>query len=349
MQTHIAETIRVAPDLLETRVLAALTAAGADQASAKATTRALMHASRLGIDSHGVRLTPHYARMMRTGRVNPTPRHDVKRTGWAVAMLDADNGLGHGAAYAAMDLACELAQSAGIGAVGVVRSSHFGAAGAYAFAGAEAGAIAISVTNADSLVGMHHGRRAFHGTNPIAAAAPVPGQRPWLLDMATSSIPLNRVLLYRTLGRALPDGVAADANGMATTVPALATMLIPLGGIDFGYKGAGLGGLVTILSAVLTGGALDHDIMPMFHTDDFSTPRNLGHFCLAIDPEKFVGRAGYEAAMLRYMDALRAVPAAAGERVMAPGDREWDTEAERMRSGIPVDREAAAYLDLAES
>ena len=333
------------PELVQERVAAALTAAGADDASAAATTRALLHASRLGIDSHGVRLTSHYARMMQTGRVNPRPKHAVTRTGPAAAMLDADDGLGHGAAYAAMELACDMARSAGVAAVGVVRSSHFGAAGAYALAGAEAGLIAISLTNADSLVGLHSGTRAFHGTNPIAAAAPVPGEMPWLFDMATSSIPLNRVRLYRAIGKALPDGVAADATGAPTNDPNLSAMLIPLGGVGFGYKGAGLAGLVTILSAVLTGGTLDHDMLGMFHGDDYTTPRNLGHFCLAIDPDKFVGRAAYDAAMVRYIDALRAVPAIAGERVLAPGDREWDTEEKRTRD-IPVDPEAAAYLGL---
>jgi ureidoglycolate dehydrogenase (NAD+) len=244
-----------------------------------------------------------------------------------------------------MQLACELATSAGVGAVGVVRSSHFGAAGAYALAGAEAGLIAISTTNADSLVGLHHGTRAFHGTNPIAAAAPVPGQAPWLLDMATSSIPFNRVLLYRTLGKALPDGVAADADGAATNDPNAAAVLIPLGGVDFGYKGAGLAGLVTLLSAVLTGGTLDHDMTRMFHADDSVSPRNVGHFCLAIDPDKFVGRAAYDAAMTRYVGALRSVPAVAGERVLAPGDREWEVDANRA-GGVPVDPDSAAYLGL---
>ena len=67
----------------------------------------MLHASRLGIDSHGVRLTAHYVAMMRSGRINPRPQRKVHNTGAAVAMIDADNGLGHAAAYAAMELACE--------------------------------------------------------------------------------------------------------------------------------------------------------------------------------------------------------------------------------------------------
>ena len=342
----MTDLIHVPEDVLRERVRAALVAGGADADSADACTRALLHASRLGIDSHGVRLTAHYVAMMRSGRINPRPQRMIRNTGAAVAMVDADNGLGHASAYAAMELAGELAYTAGIGAVGVAHSSHFGAAGAYAVAGAESGLIALATTNADSLVALHGARGPFHGTNPIAVAAPVPGQKPWLMDLATSSIPFNRVALARTLGDVLPQGVAADAAGAPTRDPAAADMLLPLGGADFGYKGAGLAGLVTLLSAVLTGGTLDHAMRPMFRTDDFTTPRNLGHFCLAIDPGRFVGRAAYDNTMTHYLAGLRAVPARAGERVLAPGDREWDTEAARARTGIPIDRETAAVLGL---
>ena len=103
----------------------------------------------------------------------------------------------------------ELARKAGVGAVGVKRSSHLGAAGAYAVAGAEEGFVTFATTNTDSMVALFDGAKKFHGTNPLAFAAPVPGSRPWLLDMATSSIPLNRVLLHRSLDKELPAGVAA--------------------------------------------------------------------------------------------------------------------------------------------
>jgi ureidoglycolate dehydrogenase (NAD+) len=342
----MSDLIAVPEAVLREKVLAALMAAGADEPSVQACTRALMHASRVGCDSHGVRLVAHYAAMMQSGRINPRPRRQVRRTGVGTAMLDADDGLGHASAYAAMELARELAGAAGIGAVGVCHSSHFGAAGAYAVAGAEAGFIALATTNADSLVALHGGRRAFHGTNPIAVAAPVPGQKPWLMDFATSAVPFNRVMLARVLGATLPESVAADAEGAATTDPARAEMLLPLGGEDFGYKGAGLAGLVTLLSAALTGGMLDHAMRPMFRTDDFHSPRNLGHFCLAIDPNRFVGHAAYNDAMSRYLVALRAGPTREGERVLAPGDREWETEAARLRNGIPIDAETAAFLGL---
>jgi len=330
--------------LLRERVLSALRDAGADEASATAATRAMMHASRLGVDSHGVRLAAYYVECLRSGQINGSPSFRIERKAAATAMLDADHGLGHAAAYAGMEEACRIAQESGIGAVGIAHSTHYGAAGAYALAGAEAGFVALSTTNADSLVALHGGAERFHGTNPIAVAAPVRDSQPWLLDMATSAIPYNRVLLFRSLGRELPTDIAADIQGEPTRNPHLAEILMPLGGAGFGFKGAGLAGLVAILSAVLTGATPDHLVPPM---GDGQTERHdIGHFCLAIDPRRFVGREAYDALMAQYLAGLRGSPARDGATVLAPGDREWQVMAERDRTGIPVDPDTARFLGL---
>lgn len=329
---------------VERSTLDALRRSGADEPSAAAATRALMHASLLGVDSHGVRLAAHYCAAIEKGRINGAPRLDYRRTAAATGMLDADDGLGHAAAYRGMRHACELAGESGVGVVAIVNSSHVGAAGAYALAGAQAGRLSLFLTNSDSGVNLHEGLAAFHGTNPIAAAAPVAGSRPWLLDMATSAIPFNRINLYRSLGLELPADTAVDAHGVPTTDAAGAAALIPLGGSGFGFKGAGLAGLVTVLSAILSGGTVD-DLMAPMTGPNFAAPRNLGQFCMAIDPERFVGAAAFAEAMARYLERLRDAPASAPP--MAPGDREWAVEKERRRSGIPLDPDTAAFLGLA--
>jgi LDH2 family malate/lactate/ureidoglycolate dehydrogenase len=215
--------------------------------------------------------------------------------------------------------------------------SHMGAAGAYALWAAEQGFIGFLTANSDAAVRLHDGRDAFHGTSPIAWGAPVPGQKPWLLDMATSAIPMNRVLLYRSLGMALPEGVAVDETGRTTTDPHAARVLSPVGGA-YGYKGAALAGLVEILSATLSGMALSTELVPMF-AQSTGQPRDMGGFALAIDPEAFIPAEIYAATINRYLASLRAAEPAedAALRPMAPGDREWAVEAERVQHGVPVD------------
>lgn len=314
--------------------IAILSDAGADAPSARDATNAMLHASLHGIDSHGFRLLPHYRQAIIGGRLNGTPDLSFTRTKPGTGVLDAGHAHGARAMYCAASHAADLAGEAGIGAVGIRNSSHFGAAGAYALNLARQGLASIVFGNSDSLVRLHDGAIRFHGTNPIAVAFPA-ADNPWLLDMATSAIPWNRVQLYRSLGETLPAGIASNASGMDVTDPNEATMLAPLGGA-FGFKGAGLGGVAEIFSAVMTGMRLSPDLLSM-DDPDMSTPRELGAFVIALDPSAFVASEIFRAGMTHYLTMLRNSPPRDGMRVMAPGDREWEEATRRQRNGIPLD------------
>lgn len=321
---------RVAPADLQRLAVAVLTAAGADSPSAEGTARALMHATLHGVDSHGIRLLPFYVRCLRDGVTRPRPKIEVTRRRAGVALVDADGGLGHHPTYRAVEIACEIAASHGIGLAAVVRSTHFGAAGAYALAAAEAGFMALVVANSGALVAPFGGRAPVHGTDPIAFAAPAAGRDPFLLDMATSAIPWNRVLLSRMLGRPLPAETGLTGEGGFTADAAAATMLAPLGGGEFGYKGAGLAGMVEILSATLTGMRLAFELEGAAAADT-----DLGHLVIAIDPGVFVPA---EAAAGRVADYCRHLAGMSGEGgpVHPAGGPQWAARDERSRLGIPL-------------
>jgi LDH2 family malate/lactate/ureidoglycolate dehydrogenase len=301
----IGNTPRFAEDLVRERVEARLAEAGASEASRAAAIKAMIHASLVGVDSHGVRLTGHYCKMLGGGRLNKDPQLKVESRGAGSAMVHGNDGLGHYAAYKAVEVGIELARQAGVGAVGIKHSSHLGAAGAYALAGAEQGFVTFATTNTDSMVALH-----------------------------------------RSLDKELPEGVAATSDGQPTTDPHAADMLLPLGGVDYGYKGAALAGVATLFSALLTGTTLDPDFIPMYGGDDISTPRNMGHFLLVIDPDKFAGRAVFAAAIGSYLESLRRSRVRTGGRVMAPGDREWEEMDRRKAEGIPVDPDTVKFLRL---
>lgn len=341
----MADTERVSLPALDGFCRAAFLACGADQRTADAATRSMLHGTTLGVDSHGVRLLGHYIAALEGGRLNRNP--DVRRIGGlgAVEVIDADHAQGAVGGYAGIERAIALAAQFGIGAVSIRNNSHFGPAGAYAIEAARQGMIGLSCCNSDSFVRLHGGAARFHGTNPIAVAAPAEPD-PWLLDMATSAIPYNRVELYRSLDIALPAGTASDAQGRDTADPHLAEMLAPLGAA-FGFKGAALAGVAEILGAVLSGMRLSFDILPM-GGPDFATPRQMGAFVLVLNPEAFLPRAEFQAGMARYVQTLRGSAAQDGARVMAPGDREWRVAEERARDGVildPVTRQQ--FQDLA--
>jgi LDH2 family malate/lactate/ureidoglycolate dehydrogenase len=329
------EGIAVPQDRLTAFVTGALAARGSAPLQAEAVARALVSASLRGVDSHGVRLLPHYLRALQGGRIAKAPEVTVERTAPGAAILDADNGFGHHAGYRAIAEGCALAREAGVAGISVINSSHFGAAGCYALDAAEAGFVAFAFCNSDPFVLPHDAEAPFHGTNPLAFAAPVPGQRPFLFDMATSIVPWNRIRDYEMKGLPVPEDVAVDAAGAMTTDPAAVAALLPLGGMRFGFKGAGLAAVMEVVSAALTGMGHCSRLLQM-SGDDMTTPRRLGQFYVVIDPDRFVPRAVYDAGIAAYLADLRAVPARPGTRVMAPGDREWATLEERSVRGIPM-------------
>lgn len=322
-------------DALERFCDAVLRAAGADEPSARDCTCSMMHGSVHGVDSHGVRLLAHYAKALEGGRLNGRPQLSFQRLRPGSGLLEADDAQGARAAYRAMDHAMEMARETGIAAVGIRGSSHFGPAGAYAKYAADQGFMALVTCNSDSLVRLHDGAVRFHGTNPIAVAAPSGETDPWLLDMATSAIPFNRVQLYASLGQDLPEKVASDERGEDTVDPEAAAMLAPLGGA-FGFKGAGLGGVAELFSGVLTGSRVSPDLDPMM-SPEMGQPRGLGAFVMAVDPDGFIGATIFREGIRHYLQRLRNSPVREGARVMAPGDREWAEAARRRQEGIPLD------------
>jgi len=308
---------------------------GAEQNVASACVSSVMHGTRFGVDSHGVRLIPHYINVLETGRLNKNPSIKFKKLKLGSGLLDGDHSQGALPTYTAMDHAIEMARKTGIAAVGITNSSHFGPAGAYTLHAAKKDMIALAFCNSDSFVRLFDGAERFHGTNPISMAVPTGEPDPWLFDMATSSVPFNRVELFRSLDQKLPQNVASDKIGNSTLDPHVAEMLDPLGA-RFGFKGAGLGGISEIFSAVLTGMKLSPELLPM-SGPDMTTPRELGAFVIAIDPEGFLGSFLLKQGMQRYLNLLRNSASKEKSVVMAPGDREWQTAHDRDKNGVFLD------------
>ncbi|MBP2297209.1 Ldh family oxidoreductase [Azospirillum rugosum] len=330
------EDVRIRRPELESFVADLLEKAGARRDGAEATARAVVDASARAFDTHGVRLVPHYVESLVSGRVNGAPDLRFTRQAAAVGHLDADDGLGHLASYRAVEEGVAMARETGIAAVAVARSSHHGATGCYTLAAARQGFAAIGMTHSDAIVVPHDGLKPFNGTNPISFALPVAGEEPMLLDMATSSIPLNRVFLRRATGQPLPPEVAVDKDGAVTTDPHQATALMPLGGTAYGYKGAGLAAMVDILCSAFTGMA-HGAALPAFTGTEESQPVSLGHFFIVLRPELFQPLALFDARVAAFLADLRSQPAKPGTRVMAPGDPERDAQADRRANGVPVD------------
>jgi LDH2 family malate/lactate/ureidoglycolate dehydrogenase len=324
--------MRIAPEILARFAHEVLLSAGTTDGQAAATVRAMMHATLHGIDSHGVRLLGFYVDSLAKGYVKPDPQVTVSKPGKAAVLVDAGGGFGHFATYLAVEEACAIASEFGIGMAAVKNSTHFGAAGAYTLAAAEAGYIALAACNSGALVVLHGGRETFHGTNPLSFAAPLRGQNPFLLDMATSAIAWNRVRRYQESGGSLPAESALDQSGQYAIDASAAVALAPLGGKLFGYKGAGLAGMAEVLGAMLTGMNLSFE-----EEGRGLGPSRIGHFLAVIDPAAFIAREEFENRLKTYLEAV-ARQSVEGGPVYAAGGPEWEARDDRVKHGIPLDR-----------
>jgi LDH2 family malate/lactate/ureidoglycolate dehydrogenase len=319
-----------------------------DQAATSA--QVLLEADLLGIDSHGVALIPLYDEFLASGKIVSPARIEVVRSFGATGLVDGGGGFGEAPAVLAMDLAIEKARTFGIGAVAVRNSNHYGAAGIYALRAAEQGLIGLSTTAVYKPgVVPTFGKVAMLGTNPIAFAAPARRNRPFFLDIATSTVAMGKLKLAAREGKPLPAGYALDRDGAPQSDAAQAyldRLMTPLGGTREmgGHKGYGLGAMVEILSTILPGATFG-PLRPA------GAERNdVGHFCLALHPSAFGEPGAFEDDLDAFMDALRASPPADPARpVLVPGDPEYAIRDRRLDDGVPVPSSLRdAVLDIAE-
>lgn len=312
---------------------------GLDDFSVSSVALGLCETSLRGVDSHGIRLLPHYVNSALSGRKNPRPDYKFSLTFPSLGLLDADNAFGHAAGMKAVDHAMEIAKTQGIGVVAVSNSSHPGAMASMALRAARKGYMAFAYTHADSLVLSHNGVRPYFGTNPICLAVPRIEKEPYCLDMACSVIPWNRLLIHKNNDTLLPDNVAADDKGRMTKDPKAATCLMPTGG----YKGYGIGSMVEILCGVYTGMAFGRSI-PAMYGAPITEPRRLGQMYMVMRTDGVISADSFLERMQEMTDQVRSEPGIEGEQVMLPGDKEIREAERRLKHGIPLDDHTANAL-----
>lgn len=326
------EKVLIKAEQLRSAFHEVLASLNVDKVVAHHVVEGLVQTSLRGVDSHGIRLFPHYAKVVKAGRVNGHPKYQFHKGGNSVGRLDADHTYGHAAGAEAMKYVLDMARQTGCGAVSVFNSSHFGAAAYCGLMAAENDMIGISLTHADALMLTTGGIRAFFGTNPICVTAPVEGEGPFCHDMATTTITWNKVKMHREKNLPLAHGLAADKQGESTTDPHAAESVMPIGG----YKGFGLGMVVDILCGLLSGMPFGREITSMYLTP-LDQRRYLGQFYLALDVSKFQDVKLFKSRLKKYMDEIRREPAKdAANPVMVPGDPEKKAFIARSQEGIPL-------------
>ena len=316
----------------------ALKRAGASKAMADTTARALVAAEAEGLGGHGLSRVALYCQHLREGRANGKARPKIIKRKGATALIDAGGGLAFLACALATKEAIARAHRNGVSFVGVTNSHHMGAAAYHLAPIAQAGMVGLAFTNSPAAINAWGGKRAFYGTNPVAAVFPRQCADPVVVDLALTEVTRGKIMVYAKEGKPIPLGWAVDNEGNPTTdaKAALTGSLNAIGGV----KGAALALMVEVLCVGLTGAAFS------FENDSYFEPGNkprIGHAILAIDPAALAGSEVYGARIEAMITAMLR-----DEGVRLPGARRQKSVTAARANGLPLtDGQVAELLMLA--
>ena len=320
-----------------TRAIEAVVAAGgSDAREARLVAENLVMANLLGHDSHGVGMIPRYIDSLLEGGLSVNQHPKVQIDTGALLALDGCQGYGQVIGQEAMAMAIERAKKHGSCVMTVGRSHHLGRIGQWGEQAVAEGLISIHFVNVISraIVAPYGGADARFGTNPVCIAIPLPGEPPFLLDMATSAVAQGKIRVAHNKREKVSREWLIDDKGHPTDDPRYG-VVDPLGALRTfgGHKGYGLSVACELLGGALSGGGTEHQ------GGDRSKKRVWnGMLAIVIDPSRIEKSGLFGSETAEFLASLRKSPPAPGvDKLRIAGDPERETRIKRERDGISVD------------
>ena len=293
----------------------------------------LVWADLCGVESHGVSRMTIYTKRLEEKVVNAVCQLKVEQEYAASIAINGCNSMGIVVSKKAMEKCIEKAKQSGSCFVTVNNSNHNGMAYYFVKMAADQGMFGFSVTNAPPNIAPWGSAKPYHGTNPIAFAAPT-NEEPVILDMAPSLVAMGKVILAAKLGKpSIPEGWALDSDGKPTTDPkeGVKGSVVPIGG----PKGSGLTFFVDVICGILAGAKWGPHLGNLFN--DFVNPQNVGHAFACIDISKFIPLETFKERLGQMKKEIKALPKQEGvSEIFMPGEIEWKKMIERKETGVPV-------------
>jgi ureidoglycolate dehydrogenase (NAD+) len=307
------------------------------------TADALVTTDAMGVFTHGTKLLAGYLQKLQGGGYRATAAPHIEREGPGWAVVDGQSAVGQVGSDFAIRLAIQKARQVGIAYVGLRNTGHIGAAGFYAAMAARDGFISMVTGNDIPSVAAPGSRAAVLGSNPIAYGIPVAGSDPILLDMATAAVAGGKVYAAHQRGEPIPPTWLIGPDGQPTTdgglYPAHAA-LAPMAG----HKGYGFGLWCEILSAVLPGGHMTWQVGSWIF-DEPSRPSWHNASFIVLDVAAIAPREQFDQRLRSLIDELHSAPTADGiERVLLPGEREWNNYRRAQETGIDLPADVVEKL-----
>ena len=287
----------------------------------------------LGHTTHGLALLPPYLAEIEKGSMTKSGEPAVVNSRPAGETWDGKRLPGPWLTLRALDAAAAMAATHGTGTVVIRRSHHIACLAVYLLRATQQGLVAI-VQSSDPTVRAvvpHGGLTPIMTPNPIAAGLPTSGD-PILMDISSSITSMGFAAQQAKAGKKLPGPWLIDHQGNATDDPNVLSAepqgaLLPLGGLDAGYKGFGIG----LLIEALTGGLAGHGRA--------DPPEGWGGtiFVQVLDPAAFGGLEAFKRQMDHVAAAAHASkPRVGTARVRLPGEAGMTRFKEQREKGVAL-------------
>lgn len=310
-----------------------LTASGLAEDRARDVAEVLLEADLLGHTTHGFALLPAYLKELKDGMMEKAGEPEVVADHGSALTWDGRYLPGPWLVRRAIATARERLTQHPVVTIAIRRSHHIACLQAYLKPVTDTGLFMLLTCSdpASRTVAPHGGTAPRYSPNPIAVGIATQSD-PILIDISTSSTSNALCNRLAALGEPLPGKWLIDRNGNPTDDPRVlagdqAGAILPLGGLDLGYKGFALGLFVEALTNALTGhGRADQE------------PRwGASVFLQIIDPERFGGRATFLRETGYFAKFCRETPVSSGKPpVRLPGQAALARRKEQLVNGVAL-------------
>ncbi|MBX2876902.1 MAG: Ldh family oxidoreductase [Saprospiraceae bacterium] len=309
--------------------------AGIENDKATCMAETLLESDLMGHTTHGLALLKPYLISIEQGHMTKEGEPEVIQDTGASVTWNGRRLPGAWLTHQAIDLAFERIKEHPVITIAIQQSHHIGCLAAYPERATDKGLMMLLSCSDPGFdrVAPYGGTTGAYSPNPIAAGIPTSGL-PIIFDISTSETAAGMVNQSHKSGKRLPHPWLLDNKGQATDDPAtfydpaVASTILPLGGLSTGYKGFALGIMVEAMTTALSGhGRADGPIIGWLSSV----------FLQIIDPDAFAGSAAFTTQMDHLVKRCLTSAVPEGKPpVRLPGQRALGLRNQYREEGVPL-------------
>ncbi|WP_337044921.1 Ldh family oxidoreductase [Emticicia sp. 17c] len=307
--------------------------AGLDTEKAFHTADILLEGELLGHRTHGLQLLPSYVAELENNTMAKTGEAKLLNDMGAVLALDGNYLPGPWLVNKAIEEACKRANQFGTAIVTIQKSHHIACLAAYLEKVARQGFMILLACSdpRNKTVAPFGGLNGTYSPNPLAVGIPTESA-PLMIDVSMSVTSNALVARAHRNQERLPHNWLLDAQGQVTDDPAAffdtpAGSILPLGGLDSGYKGFALGLLIEALTSALGGHG----------RSDKPSLWGASVYIQIISPQGFAGEQAFKKETEYFKNqCLSSNPIDSSRPVRMPGERGLALKEQQLTEGVSL-------------